>query len=83
MRQCTCKQGRSGGEVQGSGLPLATAWKFQLVQIAAVPMLVGPSNITGTIILRELHCPPIALSTQFKVLGLIFEELNGLGYQGI
>uniref|UniRef100_A0A8C6YEM4 Reverse transcriptase domain-containing protein n=1 Tax=Naja naja TaxID=35670 RepID=A0A8C6YEM4_NAJNA len=62
------------------GLPLHTTRRLQLVQNAAVRVVMGASRYSHVIpLLRGLHWLPVALWVRFKVLVLTFKVLHGMG----
>ncbi|KAF7246708.1 hypothetical protein EYD10_07374, partial [Varanus komodoensis] len=62
------------------GLPLKTVRILQLVQNRAARLLTGTGcYVHMTPVLRQLHWLPIEVRAQFKVLGMTYKALNGLG----
>lgn len=62
------------------GQPLETSWKFEHMEKAAACMLMRASRYKHvTPILQKLHWLPIAFLAPFRVLGLIYKALNGVG----
>ncbi len=61
-------------------LPKKTIKQLQLIQNTAARILTRTRKSEPiTPVLRSLHCPPVTLRIDFKVILLVYKSLNGLG----